>query len=606
MGSTKYHALLILRRMLGYVGQYKKYALLGMLGVVSAQILAVLIPQVLRDVIDHAIVRADREYLLHMGLLVFGLGVLRGLAGFLSRYYVETASHRVAYDIRNTLYDKVQRLSFSYHDSAKTGELITRGISDVDQIQLFVALGMLDGLNTILIVLFSVIMMFITSPILAAAAFLPLIPIAVRSKYFAAYVQREWDQVMKHIGNLGNQLQETLVGAEVVRAFSRESFEIEKFGQENSRLHDQQLRVVRAWGFFIPFSAVMVALSSVITLVFGGWLIQQGYTSITVGVIVQFNFYILLMAQPLRLVGFIIMQINTAIASGQRVFEILDAAETIQDKPDAVRLPHMRGLVEFKNVNFRYAETLPMTLHNLNLRAEPGQVIALLGKTGSGKSTMMSLIPRFYDVTEGCVTIDGCDVRDIQRDSLRQNIGIVLQESLLFSATVRENIAFGRPDASEEEIINAARAANAHPFILELPQGYDTLVGERGITLSGGQRQRIAIARALVMNPAILILDDSTSSVDTETEYKIQQALRRLMHNRTTFIIAQRLTSVLHADEILVLDAGRIAERGKHTELLALNGLYRDIYELQLADQERVRSETRAFERGALTPSAAD
>lgn len=583
--------LVIFRRIVNYARRYRGLMLLGMIGIIGSQLLASMIPNILRFVVDRGIALQDKDFMLRAGLLVVGLGILRGLMGFAARYFTEAQSHYVAYDLRNEMYNKVQRLAFSYHDTAHTGSLITRSISDVDEIQRFLAFGLLDGLNTLLIVGFSVIMMFYISVPLAIIASLPLIPLLYRSKRFAEFVDAEWRKVMEHLGKLGNFLQESIVGAEVVRAFAREPYEVEKFGSANQDLYEQQLRVINEWSTYIPFSAIMTAISVFLVLVFGGLMEQNQIGGVTVGVIVQFNAYILTMAQPVRFAGFVIMTINQGIASGRRVFEILDAPEAITDKPDAMALPPAQGIVQFEKVNFRYTDKMPYALQNINLTANPDQVVAILGKTGSGKSTLVSLIPRFYDVTEGRITIDGYDIRDVTMDSLKRQIGIVLQESLLFSATIRENIAFGRPDADENEIIAAAKAANAHDFIMEFPDQYETLVGERGITLSGGQRQRIAIARALLINPRILILDDSTSSVDTRTEFLIQEALQRLMKGRTTFVIAQRLTTVMNADEIIVLQNGAIAERGQHHDLLKLNGLYREIYDLQLADQERARRE---------------
>lgn len=575
---------------------------LGIVGVMITQILAIAIPQVLRHVIDRGVSAHDRSYMLQAGLLVVGLGLLRGMAGFAARYFSEAQSHRVAYDIRNDLYDKVQRLPFSYHDTARTGSLITRGISDVDEIQRFLAYGILDGLNTLLLVIFAAAAMFISSPLLASITLLPILPLFYRSISFAHFVDIEWRKVMEKLSVLGEHLQETLIGAEVVRAFARERYEIEKFGAENRRLFEQHLKVIRRWANYIPFAATMSSTSILLTLVFGALFEREGVGGVSVGVIVQFNAYVLLMAQPLRLFGFVIMQVNQGIASGRRVFEVMDEIPTLTDKPSAITLPRLKGVVRFENVSFHYHNSDPhAALEAINLTAQPGQVIALLGQTGSGKSTLVNLIPRFYDVTAGRVTIDGYDVRDATLESLRRQIGIVQQESLLFSATIWENIAFGRPDASLDEVTAAAKAANAHEFIMEFPDGYHTRVGERGVTLSGGQRQRIAIARALLIDPPILILDDATSSVDTRTEFLIQQALARLMQGRTTFVVAQRLTTVITADLILVLDKGHIAERGTHAELLRRNGLYREIYELQLADQERIRRETMAFDSGDFT-----
>lgn len=605
--TSQLSPLRVLFRILGYTRRYIWLLVLGMVGIIATQVLAVSIPFILRFVIDRGIERQDSDFMLSAGLLVVGLGILRGIAGFLGRYFTELQSHKIAYDLRNEFYDKVQQLPFIYHDKAQTGSLITRGISDVDEMQRFLAFGFVDGLNTIFIVLLSSLMMLLISPVLAAIVLLPLIPLLFRSYHFASFVEREWAKVMERLSNLGNHLQENLVGVELVRAFAREPYEIDKFGSENQRLFDQQLKVIRGWSNYIPFSATTIATSIVITLIVGGWMEQQGLFGITAGVIVQFNAYILMMSQPIRFSGFIIMLTNQGIASGRRVFEVLDVDDTLPEKADAIELPPIQGVLAFEDVNFRYADDLPYALQDINLTAKPGQVIALIGRTGAGKSSLVSLIPRFYDVTTGRVTIDGYDVRDITKNSLKRQIGTVLQESLLFSATIRENIAFGRADASEEDIIAAAKAANAHDFILEFPDGYGTLVGERGVTLSGGQRQRVAIARALLIDPRILILDDSTSSVDTETEHLIQEALDRLMEGRTTFIIAQRLSSVLSADEILVLQHGRIAERGQHDDLLALGGIYKEIYDLQLADQERVRREMHLLETGQiLGNSAAD
>jgi ATP-binding cassette, subfamily B, multidrug efflux pump len=606
MQNKETSALGVMLRIQSYAKPYAFAIFLGLIGIIAAQVLAVAIPGILRDVIDRGIERRDQDYMFQAGLLVVGLGLLRGLVGFMGRYFTEAQSHHVAYDIRSAMYDKVQRLSFSYHDRAHTGSLITRGISDVDEIQRFLAFGLLDGLNTVLIVVFCTAMMFIISPVLAIIVLLPVIPLLFQSYTFAQFVEREWRKVMERLANLGDQLQENLVGAEVVRAFAREPYEIEKFNAENRRLYDQQLKVINRWSTYIPFSAIMISVSTVLTLIFGAILEARGGFGVTVGVIVQFNAYILLISQPIRFAGFVIMLINQGIASGRRVFEVLDEPESITSKPDALEIPHIQGTVVFDNMSFRYAENLPYVLHDIQLTAQPGEMIAILGRTGSGKSSLVNLIPRFYDVTDGRLTIDRHDVRDVTLSSLRDQIGIVLQESLLFSATIRENIALGNPDASEQAIIDAAKAANAHDFIMEFPEGYETRVGERGVTLSGGQRQRVAIARALLIDPRILILDDATSSVDTHTEALIQAALDELMAGRTTFVVAQRLTSVMKASQILVLDQGRIVERGTHQELLERGGLYKEIYDLQLADQERVRRETISYDNLDLSKLAGD
>jgi ATP-binding cassette subfamily B protein len=579
------------RRIMGYLHPYRKLAAFAFIGLIFSSALAVLIPRVLREVIDNGIKAGDNSFLLAAGLLIVGLGVLRGAAGFVFRYFGERLSHYITYDMRNQLYDKVQNLPFSYHDKAQTGTLITVAISDVDEVQRYFAYGLIDGLNTLLLIIGAAALMLTANVPLTIVAFVPLIPLAFLSFKFVNEVDPRWRAIMERLQKLGNQLQENVIGAQVVRAFARERHEVEKFGAQNDMLYEEQISLVRRWALFLPLSAYFVTLSLGAVLLVGGLLADAGMAGVSVGLIVSFNAYVLLLGQPIRFIGFVIILTTQAITSSRRIFEIMDAPTTISDAPDAKPMPPIKGDVRFENVSFRYEPELPLTLKNINLEAKSGEVVALLGLTGSGKSTLVSLIPRFYEASEGRVTIDGIDVRAVQLDSLRRQIGIVLQESLLFSASIRENIAYGRPEATLEEVIAAAKAANAHDFITEFPDGYETRVGERGVTVSGGQRQRIAIARALLIDPRILILDDSTSSVDTRTEYLIQEALERLMAGRTTFIIAQRLTTVQKADQILVIDKGEIVERGTHTDLLAKGGRYAEIYRLQLQDQERMRRE---------------
>ena len=583
-------ALLIWVRLMAYLLKYRLWVAIALVGIVGSNILAVAVPYILRDVVDVGIAKQDSQFMLQAGLLVVGLGFARGIAAFLGRYFGERLSHFVSYDIRNQIYDKVQRQSFTYHDNSQVGTIITRAISDVNEIQRYFSFGLMDGLNVILLLIGVIAIMVATSPLLALIAFCPLVPLAMFSQRFVMRVHPRWKQVMDRLQVLSNHIQENALGAEVVRVFAREQYEIERFHTENRRLYVEQLDFIRQWISFLPASAFLAASSTALVLLFGGLLESRGMANITVGLVVTFNAYVLLLAQPLRFAGFIILLLTQAVASGERVFQILDEEELITSKPDARQFKIM-GHVRFVNVSSQYHSSSFAVLRDVNLAANPGEIVAIIGLTGSGKTTIANLIPRFYDVTSGRVLLDGIDVREIDLDCLRSQIGIVMQESLLFSATIEENIAYGNPDATSEQIVEAAIAANAHDFIKEFPQGYQTVVGERGVTLSGGQKQRVAIARALVIDPSILILDDATSSVDTQTEHLIQQALDHVMEGRTTFVIAQRMSTVLKADQIIVLRDGEIIQRGTHESLLEDGGLYEEIYRLQLEEQERVRRE---------------
>lgn len=564
--------------------------LVCLLGVTATSLVT---PGIIRQVIDEGLLAnqpQNASVLLRSALVIIGVGLLRAVFAFFRRYLGEWLTNRTGYDLRNALYDKIQRLHFGFHDQTQTGQLMSRCTEDVSALSRFIGQGGLDLINLILLLAGIVILLVQASPALALISALPLIALMAVSIYLGRIVEPMFLRIDQALGALSAAVQEFATGVQVVKAFARDQHEIAKFDRANRELYHARVRIVRAWGTFLPTMTVLVMSATAFVLWIGGNRVITG--EMTLGEVVAFNAYLMMLAAPTQQLGFAIGALGEAVAGGQRIYEILDIPEEIPSSATdaAPDLPPLQGRVTFEDVSFSYRGE-KRALHEVCFEAQPKQVIALIGPTGSGKTSIINLIPRFYDPTAGRVLLDGHDIRHVNVKSLRSQIGIVLQTSLLFSMTLRENIAYGRPDASEDEIIAAAKAARAHDFIQSFPDGYDTVVGERGVTLSGGQRQRMAIARALLMNPRILILDDATSSVDMRTEFLIQQALNTLMQDRTTFVIAQRLSTVKRADLILVLDGGRIVQRGQHADLVAQPGLYQEIYNLQLRDQEQFQRE---------------
>ncbi len=531
--------------------------------------------------------QANAEALLiNAALFIVAFAVMRGVFSFVQAYMAEKTSQGVAFDFRNEIFAKIQRMSFSYHDQNQTGQLMIRATDDVEKVRLFIAQGLVLAAQAFILLSVTLVILLATNWRLTLVI-LPTLPIAlVLFVVFGALSQPLFVEVQRRISAMNTVLQEALAGIKVVKAFVREPYEQRRFDRAADDLLAQSLKVSRTFAFLFPVIFLVAQLGQAAILYFGGAQILNG--TLNLGEYQKFSLYLIYVFFPLGQLGFIISLMAQASASASRIFEILDAKSDVTDKPGARPLLPIQGRVEFKDVTFRYFGSAEPVLKHVSFTAEPGQTIALLGATGSGKTTIINLIPRFYDVSEGAVLIDGHDVRDVTLDSLRSQIGIVLQETNLFGGTIRDNIAFGRPEASLEEVVNAAKAAAAHDFIMSFPDGYDTRVGERGATLSGGQKQRIAIARALLLNPRLLILDDSTSSVDLVTEYQIQKALDNLMRGRTSFVIAQRISTVLNADQILVLDKGQIAASGKHEELMESSPIYAEIYHSQLVEDAPV------------------
>ncbi|GAB4450220.1 MAG: ABC transporter ATP-binding protein [Anaerolineales bacterium] len=577
-----------------YLKPYLGKILLNLLMLLGITALSLVVPRIIRSVIDDGLTRGETAYLVRSALLLLGLGLVSAVLNLSNRYLGEWIAARVGYDLRNRMYDHIQHLPFTYHDHVQSGQLISRCIEDVRSIERFAGGSVTELIRFVILTVGILAIMLADNARLAVIALLPMIPLILMTSSFGTKIGKLFFAVDQAIGEVSNRLQENVVGVQVVRAFAREKYEIQRFDAANKEVFTTWVHVIDEWSKIMPTTNWLITVSTILILWFGGQMVIAG--TLTVGEIVAFNAYILMMAEPAQSLTGLVNAGGEAAAGAQRVFEVLDTKPGIQSPPNAVRLGTLRGEVEFRNVGLKYQNERTASLEGITVRIEPNQLVALIGPTGSGKTSFVNLIPRFYDVTEGEVLVDGCDVRRVELTSLRRQIGIVLQTSLLFSDTIKANIAYGRPDATMDEIIAAAKAAQAHEFIEGFPNGYETIVGERGVTLSGGQRQRVAIARALLMNPRILILDDSTSSVDTQTERLIQAALDNLMEGRTTFVIAHRLSTVRRADLILVMDKGRIVERGTHEELLARGGLYKEIHDLQLVDHAKFSEEMEEIE----------
>ncbi len=583
----------ILWRILGFLKPHKKLVLAAYVSLIGSSLLYLALPRLVGESIDQVLDQGDFSFLVYAGAAIVGLTLIRAVFAYFESYLREALSQLVAYGIRNAMYDHLQRMSFAYHDKQQTGQLMSRATADVENIRWFVSLAVVRMSYLIFLVGGVGTVMLLTNWALALVtmAFIPVL--ILRGAIIGRRLRVVWMRAQERTGELTTILQESLSGIKVVKAFDRQDHEGRKFSGKAGQLADEHLRVARIQASNMPMMTFLFTAVTGLVLWFGGREAIAGRLS--PGELTQFILYLAMLQMPVRMIGFMINLASRAVSSGQRIFEILDADSPVKEKAGAVALDGIRGHVVLDHVSFRY-DAASDVLIDISVEVQPGQVVALLGATGSGKSTIVHLLPRFYDVTGGRVLIDGMDVRDLTLESLRNNVGIVQQDVFLFSATIRDNIAYGAINATDEQVEWAAKVSRMHDFIMGMPQGYQTWVGERGITLSGGQKQRVAIARTLLRDPRILILDDSTSSVDTRTEFQIRQALEELMKSRTTFVIAQRLSTVKNADLILVLENGRIAQRGTHEELLAQGGLYREIYELQLRPQEEASQAAAAGE----------
>lgn len=566
-----------------FLKPYWRWAVLAPMLMMLEVAMDLLQPRMVQRIVDEGIARLDLTVVLQTGALMVLFAAIGAPGGIFNGYFAEKASQAFGADLREALFRKVQTFSFHNLDELDTGQLITRLTNDVTQMQEAIVMVLRMLVRAPLLLVGSLIMAVVTSPQLS---FLPVILIPIVLALVVWIVKRAtplFTKVQERLDALNEVMQENLAGVRVVKAFVRGLHEIKRFGVANNNLADQTIEAARTVAIIPAFMMLIMNFAIVSVLWFGGVEVTRG--GMHVGQIIAFVNYLTTTLFSLVMVSQMIIQMARAEASAKRIQAVLDTVPDVQNRPNARQFMTGQGRVAFENVTFSYnGNGGDPVLKGVSFTAEPGQTVALLGTTGAGKSSLVHLIPRFYDVRSGRVTIDGVDVREIEQETLRRSIGVALQEVVLFSGTIRDNIRYGRPDASEEEVITAAKAAQAHDFILSFPQGYDTELGQRGVNLSGGQKQRIAIARALLVKPSILILDDSTSAVDVETEVKIQDALEKLMQNRTSFVIAQRISTVLNADKILVLEDGQVAAQGTHRELMASSPIYRDIYESQLGN----------------------
>ena len=583
-------------RIFRFMRPYRWYLVLGFLTTVTPVAMELSVPRLLQFMIDEGIRPREMDMILLGAFWMFVAAVIGALSTLGQGWCRAVVSQGLAFDIRHTLFRHIQSLSFANLDQMRTGRLMTRVSSDVDVVRMFSSAGLSLLLRVFFMIVGSMVMLLLTDWQLSLIMFAVAGISGIFIYYLMMRATRLFGAVQQKLGALNTVVQENLAGMQVVKAFVRSGYEIDQFSRSNLDYREKNIEVGELMAIAMPILQVLTNVGAVAVLWFGGLSVLGD--RLTLGELIAFNNYLMIGMGPLLFFGNLLMMSARAAASAERLLEVLDTEPALKIAERPHRADRIEGRVVFDNVSFHYSRRDASksngrsvsgedVLHGISFAAEPGMQIALLGATGSGKSTLVNLMPRFYDVHGGAVEVDGVDVRDWEPQALRSQIGMVLQESILFSGSVRDNIAYGAPETTLDDVMAAARAAQAHDFIMAMPNGYDSVVEAGGANLSGGQKQRIAIARALLIQPGILVFDDSTSAVDMETEYKIQTALEELAAERTTFIIAQRITSVLQADQILVLDQGRIAERGTHQELLASSRIYREIYESQLGEVAR-------------------
>ena len=564
-------------------GTYWKRLGLAIVCIVLSAAANLYVPWIIKDMVDKVLM--DKDMML-LNIIAGGIVVVflfRGIFYYGQSYLVSYIAQRVIIDVRELLYIKFQKLQLSYYEKKQTGTIMSYITNDVAALQAALVDSLIEMVTELSILIGSLIMMFYLDWKLSIVTLVVVPVIGQAMKVFGRKLKMSGALIQERTAEITSLLQESISGVRVVKSFAREDYEIKRFQNQNDLNFRANMKSVQLSSLLTPTVEFLAAVIVAVILWFGGYQVVNG--ALTAGALVAFLTYAVNLANPVKRISRVYGTINKAMAAAERVFNVLDTEEELKDKPNAIELPKISGTVKFDHVSFGYKEGVNV-LHDLTLEAKPGQVIAFVGPSGAGKSTIANLIPRFYDVTAGSIKIDDIDIRDVKIQSLREQIGVVPQETMLFSGSVKDNIRYGRLDATDEEIIEAAKAANAHNFIMNLSDGYETKIGERGITLSGGQRQRIAIARAILKNPRILILDEATSALDTESEEIVQEALDKLMIGRTSFVIAHRLSTIIHADKIIVLENGRVCESGTHQQLMQTGGLYSHLYNIQFSDKK--------------------
>ena len=570
-------------RLLEYVKPYWSRFVLAIICIIFASVGHLVLPWIVKDVIDGVLANKDVYMLNVISIGVLAVMFFRGIFFYGQSYLMAYIGQRVIIDIRANVYTHLQRLSLAYFERKKTGTIMSYATNDVAAVQGALAESVVEIATEATILIGSIVAMFLIHVKLSILTLVTVPIIAFAINIFGSKLRKASTNIQERLADITAILQESISAVRIIKSFVRESYEIGRFNEENLRNFRAQMKAAKIGAILTPSIEFLAAIGVTIIIWYGGMEVIGG--SLTSGALIAFLMYAVNLSNPIKRLGKSYVNIQKALAAAERVFEVLDTEPEVKEKENAIKLPEVSGLVEFKNVKFSYKEG-EQILDDISLTAEPGQMIALVGSSGAGKTTIANLIPRFYDIESGEITIDGYNISDVTLDSLREQISIVPQETILFNGSVYDNILYGRLDATKEEIIEAAKAANAHTFVMEMPNGYDSLIGERGTQISGGQRQRIAIARAILKDPRVLILDEATSALDNKSEKLVQEALDKLMVGRTSFVIAHRLSTIVKADVILVMEKGKIVEKGKHQELLENSFYYKNLSAESLDNKE--------------------